>query len=173
MTKWPELPQEEGKIKLKPRPYTLLDAFNILIDAKDPLIKYLSEEEMFSLTKKSEFDSVQPYVPVKIFKTEQDKKDNKYHYFVFANHGPIYFCDGEVLERYKLEDINYFWNFVLSQFKTQPKEFIYYHYFTFSEDDDAITDWVASLNFEDIFATFGLNGADGGYAGFVGLFIQS
>jgi hypothetical protein len=173
MTKWGHLPQNNGKIKLKRKNFTLLDAFDVLIKAKDPLVKYISEDEIHSLTEQSEFDVIQPYIPLKIYRTEEDKKNDIYNYFLFANHGPIYYCEGEVLERYKLNEINYFWNLQLPTFENQPKEFIYHHYFEFSNDPDALDDWSASFNYEDIFSTFGLNGADGGFAGFVGLIIHN
>lgn len=172
MTKWETLPREDGKIKLKRKVFTLVDAFNVLIEAEDPLIKYLSEEDMFSLTNRSEFDVVQPYVPLKIFITEQHKRDGDYVYFLFANHGPIYFCEEEVLERYALNDASFFWNFSLPGFDEQPKECIYPHYFVFSDDEDAIDGWSALFNYDEIFETYGLNGAEGGYAGFVGMILE-
>lgn len=172
MIKWDDLPRSDGKVKLKKKKLSLVDAFNVLIEAEDPLVKYLAEAEMFTLTHQSEFDVVQPYIPLKMYATHKDKENGNYVYFLFANHGPIYFCEEEVLENYKLNDISFFWNFSLPCFDEQPKECVYPHYFELSDDEDAIEDWSSFFNYDDIFETYGLNGAEGGYAGFVGMILE-
>ena len=143
------------KIKLKKRDYSLLDVLELLIEYDDRLIRRMDEPTLSKMTVQSEFDKVPPSVIVKVFRTHADKKDNKFLHMVFSNHGLIPFCDKDVLQDFKLEDPMHFWNFS----HTDVKDRIFSEDVVFSDDEDALDGWQASLNFETIFETYLMDGS--------------
>ena len=162
-------PNLNGKVKLKNRHYTLSDVVDDLIHMKDRLIRYISLHRLSSLTKQSEFDLVPPFVIIKVYKTFEDQKNDSPIYLVFANHGQVPYCNGEVLESYKLDEPRYFWDFKIDQEKQLPSHFRFAETYVFSDDADALTTWIGSLNYDEIFDHFCLDGGED-LAGFAGFF---
>ena len=160
-------PTHNGKTKLKHRNYTLADVVDELIDLKDRLIRKISAEKLSTLTHQSEFDLEPPFVIIQVYKTFQDKENNAIIYLIFANHGQVPFCHGEVLESYSLNTPDFFWDFKIHP--DQPHHYQFAENYIFSDDDDAHPHWSASLNYDEIFNYCSLDGSED-LAGFAGFF---
>ncbi len=165
MTK--QFAEKNTLIKLKNRHYTLSDVVDDLIFIKDRLIRTISKEKLENLTKQSEFDLVPPFVIIPVYKTFKDKDENNLIYLVFANHGQVPYCKFEVLESYKLDHPKFFWDYSIAA--DQPHHYRFAETYYFSDDSDALTNWTASLNYDEVFNHFGLDGSED-LAGFAGFF---
>lgn len=161
------LPTENGLIKLKHRHFTLADVVDDLIEMKDRLIRKISKEKLENLTKQSEFDLVPPFVIMPVYKTFKDKENNNLIHMVFANHGQVPYCAYEVLESYKLDQPKFFWGYKISE--NQPHHYRFSETYCFSDDENAFENWQASLNYDEIFEHFALDGGED-LAGFAGFF---
>lgn len=154
-------------IRLKLRHYSLADVVESLIELKSCYVVYATYEKLKKMCQPSDFDKEDPYIKVAVFLREKDKMTSTKLYMLFANHGQVYYSDGEVLEYYMLSEIDLFYNFQVnnSQVELLPK---YARHYIFSEDEQAIQDWTASFHYENIFSRFWLDGAEdlAGFAGF-------
>ncbi len=159
----------EFPIKLKPRHYSMATLYDILNEMDTNYIRYLTQEQLDTLTVKGPFDKENPFVVVKIYKTHADKQAQNAMHMVFANHGQVIYCDEEVLDDYKLNHPKFFWGFQHPTLSPENKQFNYAENFIFSDDKDALEDWEAHLNYEEIFDHFGLGGGSD-LAGFAGFF---
>jgi len=160
MTEWTLLPRNnKGKIKLKNKGYTLSDVVDELIHLKSQLIRYITKEQLDTMIQQREgIDTIDPYISIPIYKTVQDKKNNTRLYMVYGNHGEIFFTPHETLESYVLDDPNFFWDYKLPDIANLPHNGKHALSYTFSEDEDAVNQWNAALNYDIIFETFGIDG---------------
>jgi hypothetical protein len=161
------LPKQDGKVKLKSRGYSLVDVMHTLRDLDTNYVKYVRQSQLEAMTVKGEFDKVSPFILVPVYITEDDKKKGEFIHMAFANHGLIPYCEYEVLDSYKLDDTKFFWNYKIAP--DQPKSFKYGETFVFSNDEDALDSWEASMNFDEIFDHFVLEGGND-YACFAGFY---
>lgn len=161
------LPRENGKVKLKSRDYSLVDVLDTLRDLDTNYVKWVRQSQLDQMTIKGEFDKVSPFILVPIYITNEDKKNGNFIHMAFANHGLIPYCEYEVLESHKLDDPKFFWDYKLDP--NQPKELKFAESFTFSHDEDAVENWEASMNFDEIFEHFVLEGGND-YACFAGFY---
>ena len=164
-----KLPKTNDKIKLKSRDYTLSDVVDALIELDDRLIRKISQDKLNNLTNQSEFDLEPPFVIIKVFKTYEDHKNDSPIHMVFANHGQVPYLNGEVLESYRLNEPRFFWDFKLQSNTPLPHPYRFSEMYSFSEDTDAISNWEASLHYDEIFEHFCLDGGED-LAGFAGFF---
>lgn len=161
------LPKQEGKVKLKSRGYSLVDLLDTLKEMDTNYVKWVRQSQLDTMTIKGEFDKVSPFILVPIYITEDDKKNGNLIHMAFANHGLIPYCEYEVLESHKLDDTKFFWDYKIHP--DQPKQFKYAESFIFSDDDDALDNWKASMNYDEIFDHFVLEGGND-YACFAGFY---
>lgn len=157
-------------IKLKPRNYTLATVFEILQELDTNYVRHITKAQLEELTIKGPFDKEQPFIVIKVYKTEEEKKQNKEMYMVFANHGQVIYCRDEILDHYKLDKVNFYWGFQHPSFDSKNKQFEYSENFIFSEEEESLENWEARLHFEEIFSHFGLGGGED-LAGFAGFFL--
>ncbi len=157
------------KIDLKARDYSLADVVDMMIDIDSNYIRNTTQEKIDQMPDQSEFDVVAPFIIVKVYKTHEDKKKHNYLNMVFGNYGLIPYCNGDVLEDYKLDEPRFFWNFRLTHLQSQAKHYQYPDTYNFSSDKHAIETWTASLNFDEIFEEFAWD-CSGDWASFAGFF---
>ena len=161
------LPKTNGKIKLKDRKITLVDVLYTLEDLQTNYVKYVRKDQLDAMTQKSSFDTVSTFILVPEYLTYKDKEEGKIIHMAFANHGLIPYCEYEVLESYKLDSPDFFWDYKISP--NQPKAFTYAYNYVFSSDNDACETWEARMNFDEIFDHFVLEGGED-YACFAGFY---
>lgn len=160
---------ESHKIKLKPKDLSLANILEALIEHKSNLIRKITAKQMEELTQRSQFDSEDPFIIIKVYKTHEDKKNNNPLHMVFGNHGQVFFCNGEVLETYKLDEPHFFWDFRLEKNHQTDLNLMHGHHVEFSNDSNSIENWEAYYNYDEIFSTYGLEGGHD-LAGFAGFF---
>ena len=99
-----------------------------------------------------------PYVAIPIYQTYQDKADDNLIHMVYGNHGEIFFSPYEILEQYVLDDPALFWGFKLKDVSGIPHNGSHGVSYVFSDDPDSFLSWEASLNIDEIWAYYGLDG---------------
>ena len=158
--KWNDLPRNsDAKVKLKSRDYTLADFLETLIDLDSRLIRHVTQQQFDAMLQPREgLDQVDPYIAIPTYKLYQDQQKNNHFYMVYGNHGEIFFTPYDVLERYVLDEPAFFWDYQLANVENIPHNGRHALSYVFSTDSDAFSDWEASLNYDEIFEIYGLDG---------------
>ena len=166
MTHWNELSRDTmGCVKLKHRKYTFSDVLEYLHISNSRLVRQLTHAQ-FDLMMSPSSDGLTtternpdpPYVAIPIFQTYQDCLANNLIQMVYGNHGEIFFSPHEVLEQYILAEPTMFWGFKLKDVSGIPHNGSHGMSYVFSEDSDSFSNWEASLNMDEIWEYFGLDG---------------
>jgi hypothetical protein len=160
MIDWCQLPRDiNNKIKLKNRYYTLADVLDSLIDLDSYLVRYVTQSQFDSMIERREgIDVIDPYIALPIYKTVDDKRNQKLVYMVYGNHGELFFMPYEILEEYVLDDPLFFWDYQLSGVVNMPHNGKHAVSYTFSTDIDAFSQWHVALNYDEIFEAYGFDG---------------
>ena len=156
-------------IKLSHSSFTLADVFEDL-KKREAFVFPLTEIQLERMQAPIEFTSgapLSPYIMVWVYPTFKDLDDNRGIYMAFSNHGPVYFCDGDVLEHYILDEPHFFFDFRIEDEEAliHPDEVIFFR-------DEESKPWQATFDYEQIFDAFALNGRDG-MAMFAGFYVSN
>ena len=142
--------------------YTLADAIEYLRDHHYSIIRTITDEQLTDVVKDDPEHKKPIYQYVTVFL--RHKKKERIH-LIHSNLGYLFFNNHDILERYRLDKPEYYFNISVEGSKT-----VYQH------DDiqfkkNSNQPWKATFDYATIFDHFGLSGNDD-YAPFVGFFFQ-
>ncbi len=158
------------KIPLLDKGLTLEDVVHDLKSREAGMVHEIEEHQLNEFRKPWELDNRMLYEIIPVFLNEQDKGRQKNIHMIFTTHGTSYYCPGDVLTHYPLNDAHFFETITLQNPADLPKnsEEVRIEY-EISTAPNAILEWTFQFNYEAIFSAFHLDGS-GDLAGFVGFF---
>ncbi|RAP30796.1 hypothetical protein DID78_01940 [Candidatus Marinamargulisbacteria bacterium SCGC AG-343-D04] len=152
-------------IELSSSSYSLADAYEFLKNEGYSIVRKSTEQKIAQLVEiHPEFKEATHRV-VKVFNREKDQGAENILYLVFSNLGQLYFSDGDVLETFKLDKKDFFFN--IEYLNGEEWEPVNRQNVVLSSRGQE--KWTASFDYYEIFNHFGLDGSDD-FAPFVGFY---
>ena len=141
--------------------YTLRDAYNFLVKIKSNLIREIKQFEFDKILIEHPLTKEPPYQSVKVY-LDQNKLIPIH--LLHSNLGYIYFNNGDILDTFKLDKKEFYFDFQINNYPTK------YHRDDIQFTSSGEQNWNAIFDYEEIFDHFGLSGKDD-FAPFVGFYI--
>ena len=149
-------------IKIASSAYTLADAFEYIEQQRFPLARTITQAKLDELIKISPQFKEPTHQAVKI---KYRENDSKFRLLVYSNLGYPFFNNGDILEKYNLDQETYFFDYKLNSNKFIEQ----YASYEIRFSAESNIKWTAQFDYEVIFEHFGLDG-HGDFAPFMGVF---